>query len=63
MTDHQFDRLMKIGEVCDWLNVAHPTIYRWVADGKFPKPIKLGTSSRWRVSTIERFISEQEDDK
>jgi predicted DNA-binding transcriptional regulator AlpA len=33
--------------------VSRPTIWRWAADGRFPKPISLqpGTT-RWRMSDV-----------
>lgn len=40
------------------LPVSPATIWRWVRDGKFPKPIKLGASvTGWAVDEIEAFVS------
>ena len=36
------------------------TIYHWIADGNFPKPIKVGEqASRWVSSDIDGWIAEQ----
>jgi len=35
-------------------NVA--TIWRWVAQGRFPKPVKLSPGcTRWRISDIQKW--------
>lgn len=33
--------------------------YKLIQDGKFPKPIKFGRSSRWLKSEIERWLQTQ----
>ena len=39
------------------LPVSPATIWRWVRDGKFPKPIKLGTCvTGWHAYEIDAFI-------
>jgi len=41
------------------LPVSPATIWRWVADGKFPKPFKLGASvTAWYSADIEAFIAQ-----
>ncbi len=34
-------------------------IYQLIKEGKFPRPIKIGTSSRWRESEIQTWIHAQ----
>lgn len=34
-------------------------IYQLIKDGKFPKPVKIGMSSRWRESEVQAWIAEQ----
>jgi prophage regulatory protein len=46
------DKYVNVKEIAEWLGVAEVTLWRWIADGKFPKPVKLGRSSRWRTSTV-----------
>ncbi|EKT65498.1 helix-turn-helix transcriptional regulator [Providencia alcalifaciens] len=31
--------------------------YKLIQDGEFPKPIKLGRSSRWLKSEVEQWLS------
>ncbi|WP_373424235.1 helix-turn-helix transcriptional regulator [Variovorax boronicumulans] len=39
------------------LPVSPATIWRWVRQGKFPKPFKLGDSvTVWDASAVEAFI-------
>lgn len=39
------------------LPVSPATIWRWVRDGKFPKPIKMGDCvTVWRSEDIDAFI-------
>lgn len=43
-------------EVAKRYNISRPTIWRWVKNEKFPRPIKLGEgSTRWRLSDLERW--------
>ena len=46
------DPLLKAKEVADFLQVSIPTLYRRVADGTLPRPVKLGGLSRWSQSEI-----------
>jgi prophage regulatory protein len=40
--------------------VSRTTIWRWVARGEFPPPIKLAPgTTRWRVADIEQFEAEK----
>lgn len=53
------DKLMRISEVCKWLNVSKSTIYKWVKEDRFPQPIILGDhASRWLESDITVWLSE-----
>ena len=36
------------------------TPWRWVQAGKFPSPIKINGSTRWRLSDIEAWEAKQE---
>lgn len=38
--------------------VSPATIWRWVAQGKFPKPKKIGpNTTAWDLETIEAFLA------
>lgn len=39
------------------LPVSQATIWRWVKEGKFPKPFKLGERiTVWKLDEVETFI-------
>lgn len=53
-----FVRLPKILQV---IPVGKSTFWKWIADGKAPKPIKLGPmTSAWRVDDIRALIASLE---
>ena len=52
--------LLKVAEVSDLVKLARPTIYRMMAAGKFPRPVKLGARAvRWRRADVETWIEER----
>ncbi|SIT74890.1 helix-turn-helix transcriptional regulator [Pontibaca methylaminivorans] len=52
----QPDPLLTAREVGAMLAISLPSVFRHVAEGKLPKPIKLGASSRWPQSEILAVI-------
>jgi predicted DNA-binding transcriptional regulator AlpA len=50
------DPLMTARESAAYLQVSIPTFWRRVADGTVPKPVKIGTLSRWPRSEIVAVI-------
>lgn len=46
------DQLLTAREVAASLRMSVPTLYRRMADGTLPKPVKLGGLSRWPQSEI-----------
>lgn len=52
------DPLLKVSEAAKMLSISVPSFWRRVADGSVPKPIKLGSSSRWLRSEILAVIEE-----
>ncbi|BCD61729.1 prophage regulatory protein [Nitratiruptor phage NrS-5] len=60
----QQDRLIDIKEVSYLIGMAKPTIYRYIRDGKFPKPIKIGIrASRWSYQAVMNWIEQQKDNQ
>ncbi|SLN42343.1 Prophage CP4-57 regulatory protein (AlpA) [Pseudoruegeria aquimaris] len=55
------DRLVDIKTVCAVLCRSRASIYRDIERGDFPKPIKRGHSSRWRVSDLNRIVAQGGD--
>lgn len=42
-------------------SVCRTTIWRWSREGEFPKPVKLGGATRWRLSDVEAWEVAQEE--
>ena len=62
-------RIIRIAELASTpkkaglLPVSPATIWRWVRDGKFPKPIKLGASvTGWPVEDIHAFVASRREE-
>ena len=51
-------RLLRLSEVQHRVGLGRSTIYRWMEDGKFPKPHSIGGYSvRWLESDINGWIT------
>ena len=50
-------RLIRLKEVQHRVGLGRSTIYRWMAEGKFPKPVQLGGYAvAWPEDQIEEWI-------
>lgn len=54
MTDRD-EQMLTIADVAHLLQVATKTVRRMVADGEFPRPIRVAKSDRWTLGTIRRW--------
>jgi len=59
-------RVIRVAEIATTKNrkgmlpVSPATIWRWVREGKFPKPFKLGESvTVWDAAEVEAFIAKR----
>ena len=53
-------RLIRLPEVQHRVGLGRSTIYRWMAEGKFPKPVQLGGYSvAWAEEQIEKWVLER----
>lgn len=57
-------RVMRVAEIATTkekagiLPVSPATIWRWVRDGKFPKPFKIGAGvTVWHATEVEAFVA------
>ena len=51
-------KLLRMAQVCELVGVSRATIYRWIASGSFPVPLKIGPAAvRWRLDDIEKWVS------
>lgn len=41
--------------------ISRPTLWRWVAQGRFPNPVKLGPqTTRWRAADVDDWEAQTE---
>lgn len=57
------DPLLNDYEVCAYLGCARSTLWRWSREGVVPRPLKIGSMSRWRQSEIDGFIAEAAENR
>ena len=51
---------MRVPAVLDRLGVSRTTLYRWMEDGHFPKPIRLGPNTiAWRASDLDQWLDDR----
>lgn len=51
-------RLIRLKEVQHRVGLGRSTIYRWMAEGKFPKPVQLGGYAvAWAQEDIDAWIT------
>ena len=48
-------------QFCTWLNVSRRTVQRWGAMRSGPRRTKVGDRTYYKVSTIEAWLNEQEE--
>lgn len=51
------ERLLRLPEVMGRVGLGRSRLYALVAQGSFPKPIKLGRSSAWIESEIIQWVA------
>ncbi|MDQ5992395.1 helix-turn-helix transcriptional regulator [Providencia stuartii] len=50
------DQLVDIKFITQFTGLTDKWFYKLIKEGEFPKPIKLGRSSRWFKSEIEQWL-------
>ena len=50
-------RIIRLKEVIDTTGLARATIYKYMADGSFPKPVSLGDRCvGWILGEVEEWV-------
>jgi prophage regulatory protein len=57
------DQLLKVDKVAEIVALSKSRIYELCHEDKFPRPIKMGRSSLWKLSTIQTWIAGLEGDR
>ena len=48
--------LVRLNTVCELVGVSRSTIYKWIAEGRFPAAIQVGARAmRWRIEEIRAW--------
>ena len=58
-TDFTKDRLVDMAFITAYTGLTDKWFYKLIKDGEFPKPIKLGRSSRWKESELKEWLYER----
>lgn len=62
-TSRSPEKLVGIATLVEILQRSRASIYRDIKNKTFPKPLKLGSSSRWRMSEVAAVIDRLSDDR
>lgn len=55
------DQLVTMAFITGLTGLTDKWFYKLIKDGEFPKPIKLGRSSRWLQSEVETWLQQRID--
>ncbi|MBZ7692158.1 AlpA family transcriptional regulator [Klebsiella oxytoca] len=53
------DQLVDMRFITKLTGLTDKWFYKLIKDGQFPKPIKLGRSSRWKKSEVELWLQQR----
>lgn len=53
------DPLINMVFITTYTNMTDKFFFKLIKNGQFPKPVKLGRSSRWRKSEVEAWMQER----
>ena len=53
------DKLVDMVFITEFTGLSDKWFYKLISEGKFPKPIKLGRSSRWKESEVKSWLLEK----
>lgn len=53
------DELVDMAFITTYTKMTDKWFYKLISDGVFPKPIKLGRSSRWLKSEVENWMQQR----
>lgn len=53
------DKMIDMAFITEFTGLSDKWFYKLIQDGLFPKPIKMGRSSRWLKSEVEEWVSQR----
>lgn len=55
------EKILRLDELLKVLRISRSSVYAWVRENKFPKPIKLGARAiGWTESAVQEWIKQRE---
>lgn len=52
--------LMDQKDVLATAKISRTTLWKMIKDGRFPKPIKIGSALRWKPETVQTWLENLE---
>lgn len=53
------DKMVDMKFITEFTGLTDKWFYKLISEGLFPKPVKLGRSSRWMQSEVEKWVQER----
>ncbi|MBH3214815.1 AlpA family transcriptional regulator [Serratia marcescens] len=53
------DKMVNMTFITEFTGCSDKWFYKLIQDGEFPKPIKLGRSSRWLKTEVEQWMQKR----
>ncbi|ASE02768.1 TPA: AlpA family phage regulatory protein [Salmonella enterica] len=53
------DKMVDMKFITEFTGLTDKWFYKLISEGRFPEPIKLGRSSRWLQSEVEKWVQER----
>lgn len=53
------DKMVDMVFITEFTGLSNKWFYKLIHEGQFPKPIKLGRSSRWLKSEVENWVQQR----
>lgn len=53
------DKMVDMAFITNFTGLSDKWFYKLISEGQFPKPIKMGRSSRWLYSEVESWVQER----
>lgn len=53
------DKMVDMKFITEFTGLTDKWFYKLISEGQFPKPVKLGRSSRWLQSEVEYWVQER----
>lgn len=49
-------RLLDVAQIRELVPVSRTTLWRWIEQGKFPRPLKIGGTNLWRNAEVRSWL-------